>query len=126
LHVSCTQEEPSEASRPETNDKEPTDMAIQRDRHDQIRALYRSLLECQSNFHEFKALLTLYPASLPPNGQETAEASLVRARLNSRISEWLGDEFDAMTVEQLLQWRAIVVDERFNNVLPTWRESNIW
>jgi hypothetical protein len=99
---------------------------MQRDRHDQIRALYRSLLECQSNFDEFKALLALYPPSLPPNGQETAEASLVRARLNSRISEWLGDEFDAMTAEQLLQWRAIVVEERFNNVLSTWKESNVW
>ena len=54
------------------------------------------------------------------------EATLVRARLNSRISEWLGDPFDALTAEQLLQWRAIVVEERFNNVLSPWKESNVW
>ena len=97
-----------------------------RDHRTQIRALYRSLLERQSNFDEFKALLSLYPASLPPNGQETAEATIVRARLNSRISEWLGDPFDALTAEQLLQWRAIVVEERFNNVVSSWKESNVY
>ena len=48
-----------------------------RDHRAQIRALYRSLLERQSNFDEFKTLLALYPPSLPPNGQETAEATLV-------------------------------------------------
>jgi hypothetical protein len=97
-----------------------------RDHRTQIRALYRSLLERQSNFDEFKTLLALYPASLPPNGQETAEATVVRARLNSRISEWLGDPFDALTAEQLLQWRAIVVEERFNTVVSSWKESNVW
>jgi hypothetical protein len=30
-----------------------------RDPHDQLRALYRSLLERQSNFDEFKQLLSL-------------------------------------------------------------------
>src|SRR4051812_6811355 len=97
-----------------------------RDHRSQIRALYRSLLERQSNFDEFKALLALYPPSLTPNGLESAEASLIRARLNSRISEWLGDPFDALSAEQLLQWRAIVVEERFNNVLSPWKESNVW
>jgi hypothetical protein len=106
--------------------KEFSDMATPRDPNSQIRALYRSLLERQSNFDEFKTLLALYPASLPPNGQETAEAMIVRAKLNSRISEWLGDPFDALTAEQLLQWRAIVVEERFNNVLSPWNESNVW
>src|SRR5258708_14694710 len=91
----------------------------------QIRPLYRSLLERQSNFDEFKTLLALYPASLPPNGQETAEAKMVRARLNSRISEWLGDPFDALSAEQLLEWRPILVEERFNSVLSPCDESNL-
>lgn len=97
-----------------------------RDNRSQIRALYRSLLERQSNFDEFKTLLALYPASLPPNGQEPVEARVVRARLNSRISEWLGDPFDALTAEQLLEWRAIVVEERFTNALSPWKESSVW
>jgi hypothetical protein len=97
-----------------------------RDPRSQIRALYRSLLERQSNFDEFKALLSLYPAALPPSGEETPEAMLVRARLNSRISEWLGDPFDALSAEQLLQWRAIVVEERFHHIVSPWSESNVW
>jgi hypothetical protein len=92
----------------------------------QIRALYRSLLERQANFDEFKALLALYPASLPIGGQEPAEASLVRERLNARISQWLGDKFDDLTIEQILQWRAIVVEERFNVGISSWKESNVW
>jgi hypothetical protein len=98
-------------------------MTPPRDHGTQIRALYRSLLERQSNFDEFKTLLTLYPASLPANGQEPIEATVVRARLNSRISEWLGDPFDALTAEQLLEWRAIVVEERFTNAISPWKES---
>jgi hypothetical protein len=97
-----------------------------RDPQAQIKALYRSLLERQSNFDEFKALLALYPSSLPASGQEPAEAAMIRALLNSRISEWLGDRFDALTVEQLLQWRIIVVEERFNNGILSWKESNVW
>jgi hypothetical protein len=97
-----------------------------RDHRSQIRALYRSLLERQSNFDEFKALLALYPPTLAPNGQESAEATLVRARLNSRISEWLGDPFDALTAEQLLQWRAIVVEERVTTAVSLWKESSVW
>jgi hypothetical protein len=101
-------------------------MTTMRDHRSQIRALYRSLLERQSNFDEFKTLLALYPASLPAGGEEPVEASMVRARLNSRISEWLGDPFDALTAEQLLEWRAIVVEERFTNALSPWKESNVW
>ena len=99
---------------------------LPRDPHAQIRALYRSLLERQSNFDEFKTLLALYPASLPPNGKESVEATIVRARLNSRISEWLGNPFDALTAEQLLQWRAIVVEERSSHAVSPWKESNVW
>jgi hypothetical protein len=96
------------------------------DPRSQIRALYRSLLERRSNFDEFKALLSLYPASLPANGEEPVEATTVRARLNARISEWLGDPFDALTKEQLLEWRVIVVEERFTNAISRLKQSNVW
>jgi hypothetical protein len=95
------------------------------DPHSQLRALYRSLLERQSNFDEFKQLLQLYPVNAD-GADESEEGALVRARLNARISDWLGGEFEGLSVIQLLQWRAIVVEERFNVVLSPWRESNIY
>jgi hypothetical protein len=94
------------------------------DPHSQLRALYRSLLERQSNFDEFKQLLGLYPASSTESAEESDEASQIREHLNSRIRAWLGGEFEGLSVVQLLQWRAIVVEERFNVVLSPWKESN--
>lgn len=94
------------------------------DPHSQLRALYRSLLERQSNFDEFKQLLALYPAQDAEAAEETEEALQIRQHLNSRISAWLGGDFDGLNVVQLLQWRAIVVEERFNVVLSPWKESN--
>jgi hypothetical protein len=95
-----------------------------RDPHSQLRALYRSLLERQSNFDEFKHLLSLYPPS-NEHSNESDEAVLVRARLNARISCWLGGEFDGLSVVQLLQWRAIVVEERFNVVVSSWKDPSL-
>jgi hypothetical protein len=94
-----------------------------RDPHSQLRALYRALLERQSNFDEFKQLLALYPVT-QDGTDESEEAHLIRQRLNGRISDWLGGSFEGLNVIQLLQWRAIVVEERFNVVLSPWRESN--
>jgi hypothetical protein len=95
------------------------------DQHSQLRALYRALLERQSNFDEFKQLLALYPVNVEGD-DESNEASLIRIRLNDRISHWLGGSFDGLSVIQLLQWRAIVVEERFNVVLSPWKESNMY
>jgi hypothetical protein len=97
-----------------------------RDPHDQIRALYRSLLERQSNFDEFKQLLSLYPPSVSDTAPEPEEAAHIRARLNFRISEWVDGNFDGLSVIQVLQWRNIVVEERFNIALSPWRESSVW
>jgi hypothetical protein len=81
-------------------------------------------LERQSNFDEFKQILALYPTTEAT--EETTEAAQIRAHLNSRISNWLGGQFDGLSVVQVLQWRAIVVEERFNVVLSPWKESNGW
>ncbi|MET0591112.1 MAG: hypothetical protein ABW133_00330 [Polyangiaceae bacterium] len=97
-----------------------------RDPHDQLRALYRSLLERQSNFDEFKQLLSLYPESVSDNASEPEEAAHIRARLNFRISEWVDGEFDGLSVNQVLQWRNIVVEERYNVVLAPLRETSVW
>lgn len=96
------------------------------DPHSQLRALYRSLLERQSNFDEFKQLLSLYPVQEADAADETVEAAQIREHLNSRISSWVGGSFDGLDVVQLLQWRAIVVEERFNVVLSPWKESNMY
>jgi hypothetical protein len=82
----------------------------------QTRALYRFLLERVSNFHEFKRLVTLYPAALPGSG-EPAFAAQIRALLRSRISQWLGTQVDALSADELLCWRAIVVEETFGKML---------
>ena len=97
-----------------------------RDPHDQLRALYRSLLERQSNFDEFKQLLSLYPPSVSDTAPEPEEAAHIRALLNFRISEWVDGNFDGLSVVQVLQWRNIVVEERFNIALSPWRESSVW
>ena len=97
-----------------------------RDPHDQLRALYRSLLERQSNFDEFKQLLSLYPESVSDSGPEPEEAAHIRARLNFRISEWVDGEFDGLSVNQVLQWRNIVVEERYNVVLSPLNHTSAW
>jgi hypothetical protein len=83
----------------------------------QTRALYRFLLERVSNFNEFKHLVALYPATLPSGG-EPAFATQIRALLHKRISQWLGRHVEALTSDELLCWRAIVVDDFFG--VPAW------
>jgi hypothetical protein len=80
--------------------------------HAQTRTLYRFLLERVSNFDEFKRLVTLYPPTLP-SGEEPAFAAQIRALLCSRVSQWLGSQVEALTADELLCWRAIVVEDRF-------------
>ncbi len=94
------------------------------DAHSQLRALYQTLLSHQDRFDEFKHLLSLYAAE--PGGIEAPEAHDVREQLNARIRAWVGGSFDGLNVIQMLQWRAIVVDERLNVALSPWKESNIY
>lgn len=96
-----------------------------RDPHAQLRSLYMSLLEEQSRFDEFKQLLALYTGVAPDElDHEPAEAADVRSRLNERIRQWIGGSFDGLSAAQVLQWRAIVVEERFNVALSPWKEAN--
>lgn len=82
--------------------------------HVQVRALYRSLLESQSHFDEFKAMLARYPERIGQS-EEPEAAVRVRAELNARIATWIGGGFDGLTVGQLLQWRAIVLADYEEN-----------
>ncbi len=93
------------------------------DAHSQLRALYRSLLDDEGNYHEFKQLLALYPSE-PAAASEDGEAALLRERLNDKIREWVGGTFDGLSVMQVLLWRSIVVEERFNVALSPWKEAN--
>jgi hypothetical protein len=92
--------------------------------HEQLRALYQALLFNQDCFDEFKRLLVLYELDPECAEDEPADASAVRERLNERIRGWVGGRFDALTATQVLQWRAIIVEERFNAAASPWRESN--
>ncbi|XXT23329.1 hypothetical protein WME94_17490 [Sorangium sp. So ce429] len=95
------------------------------DPHAQLRALYISLLRNQEHFDEFKQLLALYIVA-PEADEEPEEAASVRALLNCRIRSWIGGFFDGLSAAQVLQWRAIVVEERINVCLSPWKESNIY
>ena len=95
------------------------------DPHEHLRRLYRSLLEDQDRFDEFKYLLAQYPTQTEGD-VETEEARAVRSKLNGRISAWLGDDFDGLSVTQVVLWRSIVVEERINVALSPWRESNVY
>jgi hypothetical protein len=94
------------------------------DPHAQLRSLYMSLLSHQERFDEFKRLLALYDVKPEQLDAEPLEAADVRERLNERIRTWIGGRFDGLSAAQALQWRAIVVEERFNVSLSPWKESN--
>jgi hypothetical protein len=96
------------------------------DPHAQLRALYRSLLTHQEHFDEFKQLLALYEATPEATTCEPEGACAVRDRLNDRIRDWVGGSFDGLSATQVLQWRAIVVEERLNISLSPWKESNMY
>jgi hypothetical protein len=92
--------------------------------HEQLRALYQALLFNQDCFDEFKRLLVLYEPSAEEGDEEPAGATAVRERLNERIRGWVGGHFEALSAAQVLQWRAIIVEERFTSPASPWRESN--
>ena len=96
------------------------------DPHAQLRALYLSLLTHQEHFDEFKQLLSLYDVAPEVMTCEPDGACEVRCRLNERIKEWVGGGFEGLSAAQVLQWRAIVVEERFNVSLSPWKESNFY
>lgn len=94
------------------------------DPHAQLRALYMTLLRSQERFDEFKHLLSLYQVPGGGEGDEPTEASAVRAALNSKVRDWLGVPFEELTAIQVLQWRAILVEERLNIAVSPWKEAN--
>jgi hypothetical protein len=96
------------------------------DPHHQLRALYQALLSNQDSFDEFKRLLQLYEFDPSEVDEEPSEAAAVRQRLNDRIRQWVGGHFDGLSARQTLQWRAIIVEERFNVSLSPWKESNTY
>lgn len=94
------------------------------DPHSQLRALYQALLSSQDYFDEFKRMLQLYNVDPRELDDEPSEAAVIREKLNDRIRSWVGAQFAGLSATQMLQWRAIVVEERFNVGLSPWKESN--
>ncbi|HEY1692021.1 MAG TPA: hypothetical protein VGG39_07655 [Polyangiaceae bacterium] len=95
------------------------------DPHSQLRALYQALLSDQECFDEFKRLLQLYEFTPEEaEDEEPVDATEIRDRLNERIRTWVGGAFDGLSARQTLQWRAIIVEERFNVSLSPWKEAN--
>jgi hypothetical protein len=94
------------------------------DPHAELRSLYVSLLSHQEHFDEFRRLLALYDTQEEAD-EEPADAFQVREQLNARIRDWIGP-FQGLSPAQTRQWRAIVIEERFNVALSPWKESNCW
>jgi hypothetical protein len=94
------------------------------DPHAQLRALYQALLSSQDYFDEFKRMLQLYTVDPRHIDEESTEAAAIRQKLNDRIRDWVGSQFAGLSATQMLQWRVIVVEERFNVSLSPWKESN--
>ena len=101
-------------------------VATKIDPHQQVRALYGALLEREERFHEFKRSLALYNVRPEEVEEEPADAAALRENLNERIRSWLAIPFDGISAVQMLQWRAIVVEERFNVSVSPWKESNTY
>jgi hypothetical protein len=99
---------------------------VAHDPHSQLRALYQALLSSQDYFDEFKRMLALYSFDPTAVEEEPAEAAVTRQKLNDRIRMWVGESFGGLSAIQMLQWRAIVVEERFNISLSPWKESNVY
>jgi hypothetical protein len=96
------------------------------DPHAQLRALYQALLSSQDCFDEFKRMLALYSFDPHRDEEEPTEAAVARRALNERIGAWIGGGFSGLSATQTLQWRAIIVEERFNVSLAPWKESNAY
>ena len=96
------------------------------DPHLQLRKLYISLCEDQEHFDEFKHLLGLYDVSRGDGEFEPAEACEIREHLNERIGAWLEQPFAGLSPQQVLLWRAILIEHRFNVSLSPWKESNFY
>jgi hypothetical protein len=94
------------------------------DPHAQLRALYQALLSSQDCFDEFKRMLSLYSFDPQRDEDEPTEAATARRALNERIGAWIGGGFAGLSATQTLQWRAIIVEERFNVSLSPWKEAN--
>jgi hypothetical protein len=93
------------------------------DPHAQLRRLYIALLEDQNRFDEFKQLLALY--EVPGEADmESEESTGIRQKLNARIRDWIGPEFEGLSAAQTVLWRNIVVEERINVAVSPWKESN--
>ena len=98
--------------------------ALHTDPQEQLRSLYRSLLNRQQNLDEFRQLLSQYPPIREDDDGEPLIAAEVRERLNQRIREWTGQPFGGLSATQMHMWRAIVLDRRMHIALSPWSEPN--
>jgi hypothetical protein len=87
-----------------------------------VRALYRALIQSEDRFQEFEAHLAIYDAKTGEADEELPHPAAVRCRLNQRIRSWLSVPFDGLSAEQMREWRAIVIEERFDIAPSPWQE----
>ena len=88
------------------------DTVLHTEPQEQLRFLYKSLLNRQENLDEFRQLLSQYPPVADYDDAEPLAATEVRERLSQRIREWTGQPFGGLSASQMHMWRAIVIDRR--------------
>jgi hypothetical protein len=88
------------------------DTVLHTEPQEQLRSLYKSLLNRQENLDEFRRLLSQYPPVAEGADAEPLPATEVRERLSQRIREWTGQPFGGLSASQMHMWRAIVIDRR--------------
>jgi hypothetical protein len=96
------------------------DIVLYTDPQEQLRSVYKSLLNRQENLDEFRQLLSQYPPVSDDDNTEPLAAAEVRERLSQRIREWTGQPFGGLSSSQMHMWRAIVIDRR---IALAWNES---
>ena len=96
------------------------------DSHEHMRSIYRSLLDRQDRFDEFKQLLAMYPKLPEDVDSEPDEATQIRALLNERIREWTGTPFAKLSATEMRLWRTMLVEKRVNLAVSPWKEANTY
>jgi hypothetical protein len=95
------------------------------DPHFQLRELYKTLIEHQDLFDEFRQLIASYPR-IDDENEEPSEARVLREVVTRRVRTWTGLPVSHFSPMQMLLWRNLIVDERINVAIAPWKESNMY
>src|SRR5215510_9150104 len=88
--------------------------------------LWHALLMSKERFSEFQTLLSIYPTEPSSSEEEPEGAAALRARINRRVTEWLGRELQPLSASEILLFRELIIEQRMGIGISPWKESNAW